>query len=207
MDGTLVDTSEDLGRATEFVLKSYGREPKWTKNDYISFVGNGAVKLIDRAFEHQLSDEELEKAFELFKSEYNKILIDNAYIYEGIKHELDIIKSKGTRLAVVTNKPHKSAVIMVDSLFGEGYFDIIIGAKEDKPKKPDPYSALMVLSYFNAKPDEALFFGDSDVDINTARNSEIKSVACSWGFRSRESLINASPDMLIDTPENISKLF
>lgn len=207
LDGTLVNTADDLGRATSFVLRKFGRPADWTREDYISFVGNGARKLLDRAFEHQLSDEELDEALELFKTEYNRILLDNAYVYDGLKDELDIIKSRGTGIAVITNKPHKSAVIMAEALFGKGYFDIIIGAEEDKPKKPDPYSTLKALDYFNAKPEEALFFGDSDVDVYTARNAGIKAVACSWGFRSRESLISASPDVLIDTPKNISKLF
>ena len=207
LDGTLVDTSIDLGRATAYVLEQFGIEPKWSDSDYRAFVGNGARKLIDRAFEHSLNDDELDKALEIFKQKYNVILNDNAYIYDGIKEALDELKKKGIKLAVVTNKPHQSAVIMIEALFGKNYFDFIIGAQEDKPKKPNPYSANKALEKLSCKGDEAIYFGDSNVDVLTAKNCGAEPIACSWGFRSFESLLAASPSAIIDKPEYIPKLF
>ena len=145
LDGTLADTSADLGRATAWVLEKLGRKAKWSDKDYRAFVGNGARMLLDRAFEHSLSESELDEALELFKVKYNEILLDNAVVYDGVKEALDCLKSKGIKLAVVTNKPHQSAVLMVESLFGRDYFDFIVGAVEDKPKKPDPYTANLAL--------------------------------------------------------------
>lgn len=207
LDGTLVDTVVDLGKATDYVLETYNKQLKWTVDDYRGFVGNGAKKLIDRAFEHTLSEEELNKALELFKAKYNEILLDNAIIYDGIKPALDNIKDKGIKLAVVTNKPHISAVKMVESLFGKGYFDVIIGATEDTPKKPDPYTTNIVLKKLDCLPKDAIFFGDSDVDIHTAKNAGVESVGCSWGFRSFECLFSASPSVIIDSADYIPKLF
>lgn len=206
LDGTLVDTAVDLGRATAYVLEQQGREVKWTDADYRAFVGNGARKLLDRAFEGTLSESELDAALELFKVKYNEILLDNANIYDGITDALDYLKAKGIKLAVVTNKPHKSAVLMVESLFGKNYFDCIIGAKEDKPKKPDPYSANLALEQLGYKGSEAIFFGDSDVDVYTAKNCGAEAIACSWGFRSFETLFAAGPSVIIDHPSYISKL-
>ena len=206
LDGTLVDTSIDLGRATAFVLEQYGIAPKWTDNDYRRFVGNGAKKLLERAFEYKLNDNELERALELFKAKYNEILTDNAYIYEGMKEALAYLKNNGFSLAVVTNKPHTSAVIMVEKLFGKGYFDCIVGALEDKPKKPDPYASKLAISMLNKSACDAVFFGDSDVDVLTARNTGIPCVACSWGFRSYESLLSASPEVIIENPNQIINL-
>lgn len=207
LDGTLVNSAEDLGRATASVLESYGVEAKWTKEDYISFVGNGARKLLDRAFEHKLSDEELTKALELFQEKYNEMLLDNAYVYDGVREALDKIRKMGVKLAVVTNKPHKCAVKMVETLFGKDYFNVIIGATEDVAKKPDPYTANLALKKLDCPPGEAIFFGDSDVDIYTAKNAGIESVGCSWGFRSFECLFSASPSVIIDSPDYIPKLF
>lgn len=207
LDGTLVDTADDLGRATAYVLESYGIKPKWTNSDYRAFVGNGAKKLLDRAFEHKLSDEELNKALEIFKEKYNDVLLDNAYVYDGIRNALDTLKAQGIKLAVVTNKPHQSAVKMVEALFGKGYFDVIIGAHEEVAKKPDPYTANLALRELGCTPDEAIFFGDSDVDIFTAKNAGIEGVGCSWGFRSFECLFSASPSVIIDSPSYIPKLF
>lgn len=207
LDGTLVNTAEDLGRATASVLESYGVEAKWTKEDYISFVGNGARKLLDRAFEHKLSDEELTKALELFQEKYNEMLLDNAYVYDGVREALDKIREMGVKLAVVTNKPHKCAVKMVETLFGKDYFNVIIGATEDVAKKPDPYTANLALKKLDCPPGEAIFFGDSDVDIYTAKNAGVESVGCSWGFRSFACLFSASPSVIIDSPDYIPKLF
>lgn len=207
LDGTLVDTTIDLGRATEYVLEQFGITPKWTEDDYRRFVGNGARKLLERAFEHRLSEPELDRALELFEIKYNEILTDNVYKYDSIQESLDELKEKGIRLAVVTNKPHQSAVIMVESLFGKDYFDFIIGAFEDKPKKPDPYSANIALEKLGCRPDEAVYFGDSDVDVQTAKNAGVMSVACPWGFRSIETLIDAKPTKIIDNPKQIKSLF
>lgn len=207
LDGTLVDTAEDLGRATAYVLEQYGVKPKWTADDYRAFVGNGAKKLLDRAFEHKMDDSELDEALELFKVKYNEILLDNAYIYDGVKDALDALKEQGIKLAVVTNKPHTSAVLMVESLFGKDYFDFIIGACEDKPKKPDPYAANIALEQLGCNANEAMFFGDSDVDVYTAKNAGTEPIACSWGFRSFESLMSAAPSVIIDHPSYIVKLF
>lgn len=207
LDGTLVDSAEDLGRATAWVLEQHGIHAKWTMDDYRAFVGNGARKLLDRAFEHKLDEKELDRALEMFKEKYNQILLDNACLYDGIKEQLDALKEKGIKLAVVSNKPHTSTMLMVESLFGKGYFDFIAGAREDKPKKPDPYFVNLALESLGCQPQEAIYFGDSDVDVYTAKNAGIEAVAVSWGFRSFESLLAASPSVIIDKPSYISKLF
>lgn len=206
LDGTLVDTSVDLGRATAYVLEQFGREAKWTDADYRKFVGNGAKKLIERAFENTLSEEEVNKALDMFKVKYNDILLDNAYVYEGIKEALDTVKQRGVKLAVVTNKPHKSAVKMVETLFGKDYFELITGAHESIAKKPDPFTTMETLKKLGVKPSEAIFFGDSDVDVLTAKNAGVEAVGCSWGFRSFECLLSAAPSAIIDEPKYISKL-
>ncbi len=207
LDGTLVNTIDDLANACEYVLGVYGYEKRWSIEDYTSFVGNGAKKLVERAFEHTLSENELNSALELFKKKYGEILLDNAYVYDGVKQSLDAVRAKGVRLAVVTNKPYAAAVKMVESLFGKGYFDFILGATEDNPKKPDPYMPTKALEAVGARGENTVYYGDSDVDVLTARSVGAKAVACSWGFRSRESLENAHPDAIIDTPADIKNFF
>ena len=100
LDGTLVNLIDDLGNATDYVLEKYGKDKKWTVSDYRMFVGDGAKKLIERAFEHTLSPDELENAYEMFKIKYQEILLDNAHIYDGVKEQLDILKQKGVKIAV-----------------------------------------------------------------------------------------------------------
>ena len=107
----------------------------------------------------------------------------------------------------MTNKPHLSAIKMIETLFGKGYFDLITGAKDDMPRKPDPTTTKATLKALNCKANEAIFFGDSYVDVKTAKNADIEAIACSWGYRSFESLLAQSPSAIIDEPKYISKLF
>ncbi len=93
LDGTLVNTIDDLGLATDYVLEQYGRTPKWTQADYKKLVGNGAKKLVERAFEHQLSPEQLEEAYAMFKVKYNAVKMDHAHAYPGIQAALDDLKT------------------------------------------------------------------------------------------------------------------
>lgn len=207
LDGTLVNTIVDLAESADFVLQKWGYEKKWTEKDYTSFVGNGARVLLDRAFEHKLSEKELDKALDVFKVKYNETLLDNAFLYDGIRETLDALKAKGIKLAVVSNKPHESTVKMVETLFGKGYFDAVVGASESDPKKPDPFTTNKALKKLGFTAEEAIFFGDSDIDIYTAKNANIESVGCSWGYRSFECLFSAGPSVIIDEPKYIVKLF
>ncbi len=207
LDGTLVNTIDDLARAADYTLIQYGVEPKWSVDDYLRFVGNGAKLLVSRAFENKLSDEELNRAFAIFKAKYNEILLDNAYVYDGIMPSLDAIKAQGVKLAVVTNKPNDAAVKIVETLFGEGCFECVYGAFEDKPKKPDKYLPSSALATVGAAGEESIFFGDSDVDVETARSVGAYAVSCSWGFRDRETLEKAHPDSIIDNPADIINFF
>lgn len=207
LDGTLVNTIDDLGLATDAVLREFGVQPKWSEADYKKFVGNGAKKLVERAFEHRLSAQELEKAYASFKVKYNAIKMDHAHAYPGIKEALDAIKEKGVHLAVVTNKPDEAAQGMIESIFGNNYFDVIIGATDDVPKKPDPTTVNLALKRLNCRAKDAMYFGDSDVDMITGRNAGIETIGCSWGFRSFAELFAQHPSVILDEPSYIPKLF
>ena len=100
LDGTLVNTIDDLGLATDYVLEQYGRTPKWTQADYKKLVGNGAKKLVERAFEHQLSPEQLEEAYAMFKVKYNAVKMDHAHAYPGIQAALDELQKNRTSLVI-----------------------------------------------------------------------------------------------------------
>ena len=185
LDGTLVNTIDDLAGATEILLKNHNFESHWTLEDYIRFVGNGAKKLVERAFDETLDEKTLCERYEEFKPIYDKIKLDHAHAYDGVKEQLDILKEKGIKLCVVTNKPDVAAHGMVEHIFGKGFFDVIIGCI----------------------PKEAIFFGDSEVDMRTAKNAGIEAIGCSWGFRSFEVLFKENPSVIIDEPKYISKLF
>lgn len=207
LDGTLVNTIEDLGIACNTLLKKYGRTPKWTDADYKKFVGNGAKKLVERAFEETLSEDELNNIYNEFKALYNQIKLDHAHAYDGIEEQLHILKNMGIKLCIVTNKPNEAAKDMVYHIFGKDCFDVIIGATDIAPAKPNPKATLDALKQVGCKPEEAIYFGDSGVDMKTAKNAKIEAVGVTWGFRSFEELFAENPSVIIDSPKYISKLF
>lgn len=206
LDGTLVNTIDDLGLACDYLLRKQGIEPKWSEADYKGFVGNGAKLLVERAFGGRLSEDELEEQYELFKVKYNEIKSEHAHPYVGITDVVNVLKENEIKLAVCTNKPDVAAKGMVTELFGENMFDIIVGALDNVPKKPDPAAAKIILKQFDAAPDECIWIGDSSVDIETAKNIGCESIAVTWGFRSREHLLRANPTYIVDEPKNILKI-
>lgn len=207
LDGTLVNTIDDLGAACNKLIEKYGFNAQWNEEDYKKFVGSGAKKLVSRAFKESLDDETLELRYQEFKTIYNDIKLNNAHAYDGITEQLDMLRQKGIKLAVVTNKPDEAAKGMVEHIFGRNYFDVVIGCVDGVAVKPDPATTNMALNAMGCTPKEAIYFGDSEVDMRTAHNAGIEAVGCSWGFRSFETLFKENPSIIIDAPEYISKLF
>lgn len=207
LDGTLVNTIDDLADACRQLMKKYDFAADWTVEDYKSFVGNGAKKLVQRAFDNTLSDDELDKRYQEFKLIYNGIKLNHAHAYDGIKEQLAVLKSKGIKLCVVTNKPDEAAKGMVEHIFSKDFFDVVIGAKDGVPTKPDPTTTKQALNAVGCSAKDAIYFGDSDVDIKTAKNAGVEAVGVTWGYRSFENLFSQNPSVIIDEPKYISKLF
>ncbi len=207
LDGTLVNTIEDLGLACDYLLEKHGRELKWTIDDYKNFVGNGAKLLVERAFEGELSANELEEQYQQFKIKYNEIKMEHACAYEGIKEVVSTLKENNIKLAVCTNKPDVAAKGMIEDIFGNGMFDVVYGAVDTMPKKPDPTIAKKIIKELNVTPNECVWIGDSAVDIETAKNLGCKSIGVTWGFRSFEHLFKAYPTLILNEPKEILKIF
>ena len=206
LDGTLVDTIDDLGIACDHLLKQKGITPEWTKDDYKAFVGNGAKLLVKRAFRNMLSDEELDVQYELFKKKYGKIKLDHAYVYAGMAEVVKVLKENGIKLAVCTNKPNAAAVGMVEHFFDSDTFEIVRGALDGVPKKPDPAMATQIAEALGVNAGGCIWIGDSAVDIESAENFGCECIAVTWGFRSRESLLEREPDYIVDDPKDILKI-
>lgn len=207
LDGTLVNTIDDLGNACNYLLRNRGIMPEWTSEDYKSFVGNGAKLLVKRAFGNTLSELELDEQYSLFKQKYNEIMLDNAYVYDGMYEVVNTLKSNGIKLAVCTNKPDKAAKGMIRELFSEDTFDLVLGAADDLPKKPNTAMPEIILNRLNVTPEECVWIGDSSVDIESAMNIGCKCIAVTWGFRSYFSLVQSNPYAIINFPKEILKKF
>lgn len=202
MDGTICDTIEDLGTAVNYALARQGYEQHQI-DEYKYFVGNGMSKLIERALPKDASDEDKIKTKEIFLGYYKNHFTDKTKPYEGIIQLLEQLKSRNVGLAVCTNKAHPMALKVAEVLF-PGQFDVIVG-QTDRPMKPDPGAVFEIMQTFGVLPDETVFIGDSDVDMQTAANSKTHGIGVSWGFRTKEELEKNGAEFFASTPADIIK--
>lgn len=205
LDGTLIDTVDDLAFATEQVLTEWGfgnadGSPVHDRDAYHQFVGNGIRKLLERAFGGKLSGAEMDRAFARFIEVYEVHCADKTAPYEGILPLLDTLKKHGYRMGVVTNKPEAQARRLATKFFESYGFCCVYGSVEDRPNKPHPMSVQMALADCGAVAERTLFVGDSNVDVETAHNAGLVCGGAVWGFRGEEELRNAGAEILLQQP-------
>ena len=205
LDGTLLDTLDDLWIAVNEGLKAVDL-PLRTREEVRGFVGNGIVKLMERACGN-VAKEVLERALEVFKRYYGEHCEDNTKPYAGIMDLLSALQAKGVKTAVVSNK----ADFAVKKL-AKGYFDGLladaVGENEEAGirKKPAPDSLLSVMESMGVGTDSTVYIGDSEVDIQTAKNAGVACISVTWGFKDRAFLIENGGNIFADTPKEILSL-
>lgn len=201
LDGTLSDSIESMKYCADRALAPLGYGP-FSRKDYQYFVGDGAEKLIRRVL--VASGDEKQVHFEEAMQRYREYFaVDCMYQvkpYEGIPELLAALKEKELRLAVLSNKPHEQTVMVVETLFGKGYFDWIQGQKPGIPLKPDLAGVYGILDAFSFQPSETVYLGDTATDMKTGKNAGAFTVGVLWGFREREELEEAKADALIKSP-------
>ncbi|MBR2284283.1 MAG: HAD family hydrolase [Ruminococcus sp.] len=206
LDGTLADTLCDLADATNHGLKILGY-PEHDYDKYRYFVGNGVRKLCERALPEDKKDE-ADRLLELFSSYYGVHFLDKTQLYPGIHDMLKRLSADGVMLAVATNKPQTFAREITAALLPDIPFISVLGGCEERPKKPDTAVIQEILSAFSALPgspeaDRVYMAGDSDVDIQTAKNAGVTGIGCVWGFRGLEELSAAGADFIARTAGDI----
>ena len=205
LDGTLINTLEDLRDSTNDVLKEYG----YPIHDLVSIkemVGYGGFKLLERALpEGKNGQREIEAAFEKFKSYYKKRMTNKTKPYEGIEELIFELNKRGIQMAVHTNKPQSAATDIVRVLFPDVSFVDVIGYRSEETKKPNPHYTLEIANKAGVDPENCLFVGDSWPDYETGKNAGMKIVLVTWGFRDREHLAQKKDAELIDHPMELIK--
>ncbi|MFI3229445.1 MAG: HAD-IA family hydrolase [Bacillota bacterium] len=195
LDGTLLDTLTDLHKSVNYVLSAHSM-PERSVQEVRSFVGNGAKKLIERAVQDGTSEQKTANVLADFLDYYGEHNSDNTMPYEGIMHLVSALKNAGYKLGVVTNKPHKDAHPLVLKHFGAS-FDVIIGQRDGVPAKPA--CDMMYIAKKELQADNVIYVGDSEVDVKFASNAEVPCVLVSWGFRTKQELVQAGATTIIDT--------
>ena len=205
LDGTLLDTLEDLADACNYALSECGF-PIHQVEKYRKFVGDGKYKLIQRVIpENKKTPETLNKVLSVYDEYYEKHMMDKTKPYCGIIELLDGLNEKGLKLAVVSNKPHEFATKVVKTFFGDR-LQLVLGQRVNFPTKPDPAIVFEVFKNFKVTPDECIYVGDSNVDIMTAKNAGIKSIGVAWGFRGKDELEAEGADFIASTAEELGEL-
>lgn len=181
MDGTILDTLEDLQDSLNVILTQHGY-PVRSLEEVRCFVGNGILKLIERALPAECSEEQVQMVYRDFVPYYREHSADKTRPYEGVVALLEELKKSGMKLAVVSNKADAAVQDLCVQYF-EGLFDMAAGEREGMKKKPAPDMVELVLNTLQISKKEAVYIGDSEVDIATAYNSGLHLCAVEWGFR------------------------
>lgn len=205
LDGTLLNTLEDLADAGNWVCEHNGW-PTHTLDEFRYFVGNGIPKLVERFSPAQCRDEKtLATTLEQYQRRYDAHKQDKTAPYEGIIPLLEALPVRGVPIGVLTNKDHDMAREIVRNYFG-GLVTYIQGREADLPTKPDPTGLHRLMERMGADPAETLFVGDSEVDIATAHNGGLAAAGVLWGFRDFEELTEAGAEYIVDTPQALAEI-
>ena len=204
MDGTLLDTLEDLCDSTNHALAQMGY-PLRGIEEIRRFIGNGAEKQIRRAVPEGTSEGKIMETLAAFRAYYQDHCQIKTKVYDGLLDVLSELKEKGVKMAVVSNKPDAAVKKLSREYFGDR-LDYAIGPSDGVRCKPYPDMAEEALKALGVEKKDAVFVGDSEVDVQTGLNAGLDVIAVSWGFRSREVVIEAGASKIADNASELEKL-
>ena len=203
LDGTLLDTLEDLADAVNRTLAAHGF-PTHSVDAYRYIIGDGSKKLIERALPPEHRDREtVAGCFEAYRHDYRQNWNVKTKLFEGIPEMLHRLTERRLKMAVLSNKPHEFTQQCVAELLAPWHFEPILGQRENVPLKPDPAGALEIVRQFNLPPSDFLYLGDSAVDMQTATAAGMFAVGACWGFRTATELRQSGAKKLIEKPAEL----
>ena len=203
LDGTLLDTLDDLTDAVNYALTLTGKKTR-TKDEVRSFIGNGIAKLIERALGSKERDETFDVTFKAFKEFYNQNSKNKTKPYDGIEELLERLNKAGKTCAIVSNKADGAVQILHRHFFPKT-IKIAVGENEEMgiKRKPCPDSLFAVIKRLNADPKKTVYIGDSEVDIQTAKNASLPCISVAWGFKSETFLRENGAEKIVTCPLEI----
>lgn len=204
LDGTLLNTLGDLRAATNHALEVRGLPPH-SMEEIRQFIGNGIRLLICRAMPEGTTEAEIDAALDDFKAYYAAHIHDRTVPYDGIPQLLTALRKRGIQVAVLSNKIDSASQQLIEYFF-PGKTDVVFGEHVGVPRKPDPTSCRMVMQQLGVQPEQVLYVGDSGTDMQTAKNAGLYAVGVTWGFRSKEVLLEYGADVLVHRPEQILQI-
>ena len=201
LDGTLLNTINDLAASTNYALRSAGM-PEHSVDDVRRFVGNGVKKLMERAIPDGLNNPDFDETYATFRKHYLKHSLDTTKPYDGIPEVLAELKRRGKKLAIVSNKFYAATQELARHFFPDT-IEVAIGERGNIRKKPAPDTVLEAMRQLGVGKEGTVYIGDSDVDIDTAHNVGVPCISVLWGFRDRDFLLAHGATTLIERPEQL----
>jgi phosphoglycolate phosphatase len=207
LDGTLLDTLQDLAGSVNHVLAAYGY-PQHSCEAYKMKIGRGFRNLLEVSFpkEHH-ADQEISAALEMFLEAYDKNYMNQTAPYDGIPDMLDLLWKRGVKIGVNSNKRTDYTNNLIQKFFSQIKFTGVFGEREGIPKKPHPKAALEIIEMMGLRPEETIYVGDSGTDIQTGKNAGMVTAGVLWGFRGLAELRENGADYIIRAPQEIIDLF
>ncbi len=201
LDGTLADSVESIAYSANRAIGKFGFSPNPVEN-YKGYAGDGAPEMLRRSL-RDAGDAGLTyfpQVYEEYKKLFEKDCMYHVRPYEGIVEALAGLKALGVSIAVLSNKPHRRTIQVVEGLFGKGYFDELQGMIDESTRKPNPQGALMIADRAGVLPAECMYVGDTNTDMQTGNRAGMYTIGVTWGFRSRKELEENHAHVIIDHP-------
>jgi phosphoglycolate phosphatase len=206
LDGTLLDTIDDIGDAINRVLEQNGFSTH-NMDTYRRLVGNGALNTIIGALpENKRIESVINSCLKAFQEDYSRNWNVKTRAYDGIPELLNSLTARGVKITVLSNKPHRYTKQCLAGFLPDWDFDVVFGQRDDVPRKPDPAGALEIAEKLDLSPSDFLYLGDTDVDMKTSIDAGMFPVGVLWGFRSEEELIESGAKVLIKRPSEALEL-
>lgn len=204
LDGTLVNTLADLTASVNFAMRECGL-PALSEARVSAIVGHSTGYMSEHAVPPD-RPELAPRMLELFQRHYDKHSLDRSKPYDGMIEAVERIKAAGVKLAVVSNKPHADTIKVISALYPKDVFSFVLGRTNKFAVKPAPDSLKFAMDFFGVKPEETVYVGDSDVDVEFARNAGMRCVCVTWGYRTVEELTAAGAVCMTNEPKRLPEL-
>ncbi len=206
LDGTLLDSIDDLKTSINIVMKEYGYG-EHTRDEVRSYINDGSRMLITRALpENERNEENITRVHNRYLEVYSEHVNEETYAYNGTKELVSRLSNEGYKLAVVSNKPDKHVQLLAKYFYGQDAFSYITGGGNGLPVKPDKECVERALEIMGSNTNEAVYIGDSHVDVKTARNGGIKCIGVTWGFHGKAGFKDEIPDFYADDTDTVYKI-
>ncbi len=206
LDGTLLDTLEDIAISANYALVTLGFEAQEISK-YRYFVGEGVIKLFGNIFMlNPQSSEVVLQAVHLFETHYAKQFQQTTKLYDGVSKMLTFCQTRGLKMVILSNKPDSFTKMCAIKYLRQWHFDVVFGAREGVPRKPHPQGALDVAEALHVKPEECYYLGDTMIDMQTANGAKMIAIGALWGFRDEEELRTHGAQHLCSSPTDVIKL-